>query len=146
MSASKLRIYHRLQIAAHTMRKSADRAILHAAGVTVAQAAVLAIVSGGTNVTQRDVASALRLNESAVVAMVSRLMKLGLLRRSQSENDSRAWLLRLTNRGAAASTAARRHFSSINAGIDRSLTAPEIRHLADLLDRLTQAFEVDSVS
>src|SRR5262249_5961234 len=126
MSASKLRIYHRLQIAAHTMRKFADRAILDAAGVTIAQAAVLAIVSDGTNVTQRDVATALRLNESAVVAMVSRLMKLGLLQRSQSENDSRAWLLRLTNRGAAARRAAKRHFASINARMEGALTAAQI--------------------
>jgi DNA-binding MarR family transcriptional regulator len=140
MSASKLRIYHRLQIAAHTMRKSADRTLLDAAGVTVAQAAVLAIVSAGANVTQRDVASALRLNESAVAAMVSRLMNLRLLQRTQSQNDSRAWSLHLTERGAAARTAAQRHFATINSGIESALTVTEIDRLAHFLDRLTEAF------
>src|SRR5262245_60434204 len=88
MNASKLRLYHRLQIAAHSIRKAADRTVLDAAGITVAQAAVLTIAASGPNVAQRDVAKALRLNESAVTAMVSRLLKLGLLERTLNESDS----------------------------------------------------------
>ena len=68
MSASKSRLYHRLQLAAHRLQKSADRAVLAAAEITTAQAAVLMLVAGGAN-SQREVATQLGLNESAVTAM-----------------------------------------------------------------------------
>src|SRR5262249_22794687 len=141
MSASKLRLYHRLQIAAHAIRKAADRTVLDAAGITVAQAAVLTIAASGSNVTQRDVATALRLNESAVTAMVSRLLKLGLLERSPNENDSRAWRLAPTGSGEAALQASRKSFTSINARIESKFSEIEMEQLAGLLDRIANAFE-----
>jgi DNA-binding MarR family transcriptional regulator len=141
MNANKLRLYHRLQVAAHAVRKAADRVVLEAAGVTTAQAAVVTIVAAGENVTQRDVAGALRLNESAVTAMVARLLKLGLLERARSGADSRAWRLCLTNAGQAALRASRGSFAFINARIEGELSRQEIQQLADCLDRLSAAFE-----
>ena len=58
MSASKSRLYHRLQLAAHRVQKSADRALLAAAEITTAQAAVLTLVARGA-ITQREVATQL---------------------------------------------------------------------------------------
>jgi DNA-binding MarR family transcriptional regulator len=141
MNASKLRLYHRLQIAAHTVRKAADRTVLDAAGISVAQAAVLTVAASGPNVTQRNVAAALRLNESAVTAMVSRLLKLRLLARTQNDSDSRAWRLCLTSSGEAALRASRNAFAPINARIERKLSALEIEQLAGFLDRIADAFE-----
>jgi DNA-binding MarR family transcriptional regulator len=141
MNANKLRLYHRLQVAAHAVRKAADRVVLEAAGVTTAQAAVLTIVAAGENVTQRDVAGALRLNESAVTAMVTRLAKLRLLERARSGTDSRAWRLCLTNAGQAALRASRGSFASINARIEGELSRQEIKQLASCLDRLSAAFQ-----
>jgi hypothetical protein len=40
MSASTHRLYHRLQLAAHHLRKTADRAIGDAVGLTTAQVSV----------------------------------------------------------------------------------------------------------
>lgn len=141
MNASKLRIYHRLQIAAHSLRKAADRTVLDAAGITVAQAAVLTVAASGPDVTQREVATALRLNESAVTAMVSRLLKLGLLERTPNASDNRAWRLSLTTSGEAALQASRKSFAAINARIESKLSDPEIEQLAGLLDRIAGAFE-----
>jgi DNA-binding MarR family transcriptional regulator len=141
MNASKLRLYHRLQLTAHAMRKAADRVVLEAAGVTTAQAAVLTIVAAGETVTQRDVAGALRLNESAVTAMVARLIKLRLLERVRSGTDSRAWCLRLASAGQAALRISRGSFASINARIESELSQQDIKQLADYLDRLSAAFE-----
>ena len=141
MNASKLRLYHRLQIAAHSIRKAGDRTVLDAAGITVAQTAVLIIAASGPNVTQRDVARALRLNESAVTAMVSRLLKLGLLERTPNASDSRAWRLSLTPSGEAALRASRKSFASINARIESKLSELEIEQLAGVLDRIADAFE-----
>ncbi len=137
MKASELRLYHRLQVTAHRLRKAADRLLVDDAGLTTAQAAVLAIAARDTPVTQRDVAERLSLNESAVTAMVSRLIALGLLRRTRSATDGRAWLLSLTEEGRAARRKARQSFASINARIEASLAAKEIERLADYLDRLS---------
>jgi len=141
MTASKLRLYHRLQVAAHGMQKAADRVVASAADLTTAQAAVLTVVAADEDVTQRDVALALRLNESAVTAMVARLSRLDLIVRERSATDSRAWRLRVSPAGQAALKVARRAFAAINARIEDKLSAAEIVRLAELLDRMTVAFE-----
>ena len=71
MSASKHRVYHRLQLVAHRLQKAADRTVMAAAGITTAQAAVLSIVAADGPVTQRSVARKLGLNESAMTAMTA---------------------------------------------------------------------------
>ena len=96
MTAASLRLYARLQSAAHLVKKAADRALIDAAGVTTAQAAVLAVVaaaekSDATGPTQKTVAAALALNESAMTAMVSRLIVLHYLKRERNRDDRRAW-------------------------------------------------------
>jgi DNA-binding MarR family transcriptional regulator len=140
MNASKLRLYHRLQVAAHAARKAADKVVSEAAGITTAQAAVLTIVAAGEGVTQRDVATALHLNESAVTAMATRLLNRGMLERVRSETDSRAWCLRLSSAGQAALRASRGSFASVNARIENEFSQREVQQLVDLLDRLTAAF------
>lgn len=141
MNASKLRLYHRLQVAAHAVRKAADRVVSEAAGVTTAQAAVLAIVAAGEHVTQRDVAIALRITEPAVTAMTTRLLKLGILERIRSGTDSRAWCLRLSRAGQAALRASRGSFASINARIEGEFSQREIKQFVSSLDRLAAVFE-----
>lgn len=141
MIASKLRLYHRVQLAAHRLRKQADRTVLEAAGISTAQSAVLGIVAAGENVTQRDLAIALGLNDSAITAMATRLIKLGLLERRRSDADSRAWLLAVTEHGQAMQRAARAAFSGINKRIEGDFSADEIAQLAGLLQRLSRTFD-----
>jgi len=140
MSASKSRLYHRLQLAAHRLQKSADRAVLAAAEITTAQAAVLMLVAGGA-VTQRDVAVQLGLNESAVTAMARRLLGMGLLERGRDEADARAWQLRLSDEGRAALKRIELPFKRINQTIETVLSPEEITHFADYLRRIAVAFE-----
>jgi MarR family transcriptional regulator, organic hydroperoxide resistance regulator len=140
MNASKLRLYHRLQVAAHTLQKAADRVVSAAAQLTTAQAAVLTIVAAGDGITQRDVAIALHLNESAVTAMVLRLVKLRLLRRRRSQHDPRAWHLSPSKRGRTALAASRAAFASINERIESQLSQREIVQLVEYLNRLTLTF------
>jgi len=141
MNASKLRLYHRLQVAAHAVQKAADRVVSTAAQLTTAQAAVLTIVAAGDGVTQRDVAIALHLNESAVTAMVLRLVRLQMLERVRSEDDPRAWHLSLSKRGRTALAASRAAFASINGRIEGQLSQREIERLVEYLDRLTLTFQ-----
>jgi MarR family transcriptional regulator, organic hydroperoxide resistance regulator len=134
------RLYHRAQLAAHAMKKAADRQLTAAAGITTSQAAVLAVTATDPPVLQTHVAARLGLNESAITAMVTRLTTLGHLRRDRSDADGRAWVLRLTDRGRRCLARADTAFSTVNRTIDATLTAEEVDRLADYLTRLRQAF------
>jgi len=141
MTPSELRIYHRLQLAAHRLQKAADRRVMAAAGVTTAQAAVLAIVKGERRATQRSIARQLGLNESAMTAMVGRLSALGLLVRTRDPVDGRTWNLGLTVQGEAALDALAPAFGAINARISDTLDPAALLALSDALTRLTDAFD-----
>src|SRR5579872_3331018 len=132
MSASKSRLYHRLQLAAHRLQKSADRAVLAAAEITTAQAAVLRMVARGAS-TQREVATLLGVNESALTAMTARLRRMGLLERVRDKKDARAWQLRLSEDGRAALRRIDQPFKRINQTIETVLSPEEIAQFADYL-------------
>jgi DNA-binding MarR family transcriptional regulator len=144
MSAQKARLYHSLQIAARRVQKAADRAVLAAAEITTAQAAVLAVVAASEPVAQRTVADKLGLNESAVTAMVARLMKLDLIERARDEADARAWRLRLSRSGRQALRRVEKPFQEINDAMEAELSSVEIVQLASLLTRIGVAFVDES--
>jgi DNA-binding MarR family transcriptional regulator len=102
MTAKKLRFYSRLQIAAHKLKKDSDRLLLDVAGVTTAQISALAIIASEKTVTQTVLARELGLNDSAITAMVRRLIDQKMVQRMRDDSDGRAWLLELTDTGAEA--------------------------------------------
>ncbi|SRR5271165_665497 len=140
MSASRARLYHRLQLAAHRVQKSADRATLAAAQITTAQSAVLAVLTSGQYVTQRDIAGRLGINESAMTGMVGRLLRMKLIERQRDDADERAWRLTLNQRGRAALKRIEKPFTNINRTLESVLEPDEIAHLADYLTRISDAF------
>ncbi len=99
MSARKQRFYSRLQLAAHALKKISDRQLLDAAGVTTAQMSALAIIGSAEATTQTLLAKRLGLNDSAITAMMRRLIDLDLVERVRDDQDGRAWLLKLTKSG-----------------------------------------------
>lgn len=141
MSASKLRLYWRLQLAAHFMKKRADKELLSKSQITTAQIGVLTVIASGSDVSQKAVATALGLNESAVTAMVKRLTRMGLVERRQSEIDGRAKILELTDAGQQVTQTTHPPFKEINKRIEAALTDEEIDNLADYLTKLTNAFK-----
>ncbi|MFC3226004.1 MarR family winged helix-turn-helix transcriptional regulator [Marinibaculum pumilum] len=143
MTARELRLYHRLQRAAHDLKKAADRRVVEAADLTTAQAAVLAVVMDGEPASQRGVAEALGLNESAVTAMVGRLLTAGYLVRTRSAADQRAWELRLSPAGREVLARIETPFAGVNRRIEEVLSKEEMQSLADCLDRLSDAFRAD---
>lgn len=141
MIASRLRLYHRIQLAAHRLRKQADRTVMAATGISTAQSAVLGLAAAGADITQRDIATALGLNESAITAMAMRLTRLGLIARTRSETDSRAWSLQVTELGQSTQRSARAAFSGINKRMEAEFSPEELTQLAQLLDRLAGIFD-----
>jgi len=140
MSASKLRLYWRLQLAAHFLQKQADRGLLKDAGITTAQLGVLTVIGNGENVSQKHVADVLGLNQSAITAMVRRLMTLGYVERQNSESDGRTKILSLTKKGISVHESTEPPFRKINKRIESTLNAEEIENLANYLKRLTDDF------
>lgn len=140
MSASKLRLYWRLQLAAHFVQKQADRDLLKDANITTAQFGVLAVIGNGENVTQKHVADILGLNQSAITAMVRRLEALGYVERQNSETDGRAKILSLTKKGRDVHESTQPPFGRINKRIETTLNAEEMANLANYLERLTNDF------
>lgn len=136
MSVSDERIYHLLQLAAHRMRVYADEQCLAAASITTAQAATLHVVSGKPGITQRGVAAALKQRESAMTTMVKRLCEAELLERRESESDSRAWALFLTEKGEVALAAIGRPLDLINERLRKAIGMTEVSHIAEILRSL----------
>ncbi len=141
MSASKLRLYWRLQLAAHFLKKRADKELLSESQITTAQVGVLTVIANGSDVTQKSVATALGLNESAVTAMLKRLTRMNLVERRESKTDGRAKILELTEAGRHVTQTTHPPFEEINERIEAALTDQEIQNLADYLTRLTEAFK-----
>lgn len=136
MTAHSSRFYHALQIAAHRLQKQADLAVSGAAGISTAQSAVLAVIARTPGMRQNEVARTLGLNESAVTAMITKLIGLNIVQRSRSAEDSRAWELSLTDDGSAALGAIDAPFAEINALIDDTL-GERVDEFATLLHALS---------
>src|SRR5882762_2539964 len=126
------RILHLLQLAAHRLRTHSDRRGLETAGVTTAQAGALFVIAGQPGVTQREIAEALQQRESAVTAMIARLLEARLVERS-SASDNRAWSLHLTDKGANALAALRIELDQLNAKLGEALGEDGMQQLSAAL-------------
>lgn len=101
---------------------------------------MLVLVASGQAVTQKDVADALGLNESAVTATVKRLLAADYLVRERDPRDGRSWKLTLSEAGQSALEAAAAPFAQINADLDSQLSEAEQEALAAALDRISSVF------
>lgn len=136
--ASRNRIYFRLQRAAHVLKKQADEALLAGGGLTAAQAGALMIIGRNAPVSQRRVAGILQQNESAMTAMVRRLLALGYVERQRAPDDVRRWDLSITASGSQALAEAGPVFEALNAAIEDVLKPDEIALLARMLDAIIE--------
>ncbi|WP_214403261.1 MarR family winged helix-turn-helix transcriptional regulator [Pseudonocardia lacus] len=130
------RLYFLLQRAAHSLRLDADRRCLAAAGITTAQLGALFAVHDEPGLTQRELARALGLRESAVTGLVGRLVAAGLIRRQPHPSEHRAVVLELSERGEEVLRSARPEIDRFNAelhavlGDDFAATAQALHRLA----------------
>lgn len=135
------RVFLLLQQAAHRLRVWADRRCVELAGVTTAQVGALFALHDAPMSTQRELAAALGQRESAVTAMVRRLLEAGLVSRHPSPDDHRAHLLALTGRGEATLATVRPVVAEFNAMLRRVLGADGPAALATALRTLRDADE-----
>ncbi len=132
------RLFFLLQQAAHRLRVAADRRCLAAGGITTAQlGALFAVREGG--LTQRDLASRLGQRESAVTAMVARLVDAGLVGRSAHPHEHRAVVLELTTAGEKALTSVAPEIEEFNARLRAVLGEDGFRQTAEAVGKLASS-------
>lgn len=141
MTSSQLRLVHRLQIAQQRLHKRVTRSLLDAAGVTMAQAALLALIQSTGPITQKAAAQRLAINESAVTALVDRMVKMNLIVRRRDPDDGRARRLELRPAGRQALQAAREPMRDANERLDALFSEHEIEALAHALNRIAEEFD-----
>jgi MarR family transcriptional regulator, organic hydroperoxide resistance regulator len=132
----KSQVYHLLQTVAQQLRKQADEAGMAAAGVSAAQGAALFAIERSPGLSQREMAKALKQQESAVTTMVSRLMAADLITRAPRKEDPRVLSLDLTDKGRAALDRLRAELDAINRAIEETLNPDELEMLGPALERL----------
>jgi DNA-binding MarR family transcriptional regulator len=133
---SARRGYFLLQVAASRTRTIADDLFAAAGGVSTAQAAVLSFVVAHPGCSQRDVATALRQRESAVTAMVRRLVETGLVERRARSTDLRSWELWATPAGLTSLDHTRPALETLNRQLEAAVGPERIHTFLDCLESL----------
>jgi len=106
-------------------------------GLRWADYAVLHHVESQGPVAQRELASALRIQPSNIVALLDELQRRGLLKRAPDPVDRRRHRVELTPRGRAALARATKATRAAEADLLAPLSAAERREFRALLVRLT---------
>lgn len=141
MSAKEDKLYFLIQLVAHRLKKSADNRLIESTNMTTAQSAVMTLIVANQPVNQRYLATTLAQNESAITAMVSRLVKLGYVSKTKSETDGRAWLLEATEQGEAVLKDSGRSFDQVNQMIDSAFQGESTASFTNALNSLLKQLD-----
>lgn len=141
MKAQELRIYSRLQVVAHQLKKAADRRVLSSTGLTTAQIGVMAIIKAQGKTNQRLISQKMGLNESAVTALIAKLKAMDLIKRERSQEDKRAFEIALTQQGRERLASSAEPFQEINRKISNALSDQDIELLDGILRKVSEQFE-----
>jgi MarR family transcriptional regulator, organic hydroperoxide resistance regulator len=136
-AAHQHRTYFQLQVVATHTRKLADGLFGSAAGITAAQAGVLAAIASDPGCSQRSIADAMRQRESAITGMVGRLTALGLVERRPHPRDQRFWELWPTPAGAQAIHNLKPALAIVNECIAQAIGDENIEAFNGALKRLS---------
>lgn len=98
--------------------------------------AVLSLVCNGLEPAQRDLATFLRLDPSQVVALLDELEQKGLVKRQPDPRDRRSKIVAPTTAGRKLNAEAREAIEQNKSTLYKSLTATQLKTLANLLHTL----------
>lgn len=114
-------------------QNASDQMFDHLGNLTVSQLDYLAVVRDQEKVTSSDIAKALGYANSSVTVMIKRLIKMGLLTKSQSSEDKRVSYVELTELGQNVVQIQLRVFRDIAGALESQLTQEEQETFAKLL-------------
>ena len=110
-------------------------------GLRARSYSLLALACSGIDATQRELASALELDPSQIVALVDTLEEKGLVRRDADPRDRRSRVVRATDAGDALFARARQVTAQAEAEVLSMLTPAERETLRGLLRKIVFAAE-----
>ena len=139
MDKTTIDLFQLLQLAAHKLQKQADRRMASTTNVTSSQVAVLNFLKDNSGAAQKQVAAELGQNESAITAMVGRLLREGFVERVRSSEDSRAWNLFITTSGKKQLAKSLKAFEPVEVIFGNALTDRQRQHLVVSLNALLMA-------
>ena len=105
-----------------------------ASPVTPRQYVVMAVLECRADTSQTDIVRTTGIDRSTVADLVKRLVAAGYVQRERSEDDARAYVVRLTNTGQEVLDASRGTAALTN----ERLSAPVAGHQARFLEELTR--------
>ncbi len=141
MSAHQHRLIYLLHRTAHRLKTATDTAFMEAASITTAQATALEIIVQEGALSQRALSAALGQRESAITAMVERLLKAGYISRRRDAADRRTWLLQATASGREARARLRAPLRRINAELDAAFANADMAAMAEGLQQVLERFD-----
>ena len=134
-------LYILIRLVSQQLRKRADETLMASAGLTTAQSAVMTIIASKNSVSQREVAEILHQRESAITTMSDRLVSAGLITKTRSTKDKRAWNLKPTQKGRSSLESLKEELFNIDLWFDEAMSADERETVAAGLYKTLQVLE-----
>ncbi|MES2129823.1 MAG: MarR family transcriptional regulator [Pseudomonadota bacterium] len=130
-----------LHTAARAWRQALDRRLKHLGVGQASWMAIAMVAKSKQALAQNELANLLGVEAPTMVAMVDRLVKLGLVRRVASETDRRVKQIVLTDDGLALYAKVKTEADAFRVQLLRKVDHEHLRVAADLLEALSAACE-----
>lgn len=134
------RFFYLLNLARHRVHKHVDRVAQDELGVSAAWLGALFVIERHPGASQRELARALGFNESAITALLKKLIDAELVARDPSPDDARTMRLSLTRRGAALAKRGKPLLDRFNAMLMDGFSDEEIAAAARFLENAIERF------
>jgi MarR family transcriptional regulator for hemolysin len=111
-------------------------AALKPLGLRYAQVPVLALLKGGAELTQKEVAEAVGIEQPSMAQLLTRMDRDGLIHRKPHPRDARSHTITLTDGTSARATEAHQYLADLEKRAIAGLTPAEVDILKTLLTRV----------
>lgn len=140
------RFFYLLNLARHRVHKHTDRTAQAELGVSAAQLGAVFVIAREPGLSQRELAATLGYNESAVTALVRRMVEAELVERVPSPSDRRVMQIRLSAKGEDVLARARPLLRRFNTKLQRGFDEAELDAAARLLEAAIERFDPEETS
>ena len=140
LMTEKRRLIYQINVARHCMMKHLDTGCRQQLGVPAAQLTALMALQEKDGLLMKDLANTLMLDKSAVTGLAKRMQANDLIVRVASEQDSRASLLKITEKGRRILGQGLGLLIGVNEQIANGFSEEELTTVSRFLNHLTSTF------
>jgi len=136
----KRRLIYQLNVARHCMMKYLDTGSREKLGISATQLTALMTLRQNKGLLMKELADVLMLDKSAVTGLAKRMQANELIDKVPSEHDSRASLLKITEKGNKALEQGLVLLKEVNLQITEGFTEEELETVSKFLNHITLTF------